>query len=125
MRTSNLAAGPVGLIVCAGVLVTVSLGAAGAGDQQTVKPGEPAKTPPVGLQFRAEEIAGDFGIGYAVTTGDVNGDGRTDVIDDGGMATEDLVVADLNGDKQPDIIASGRATHNVKIYWNESRPARR
>jgi hypothetical protein len=47
------------------------------------------------------------------------------MIDDGGMATEDLVVADLNGDKQPDIIASGRATHNVKIYWNETRPARR
>jgi hypothetical protein len=46
-------------------------------------------------------------------------------IDDGGMATEDLVVADLNGDKQPDIIASGRATRNVKIYWNETRTARR
>ena len=43
------------------------------------------------------------------------------MIDDGGMATEDLVVADLNGDKQPDIIASGRATRNVKIYWNETR----
>lgn len=45
------------------------------------------------------------------------------VIDDGGMATEDLVVADLNGDKQPDIVASGRATRNVKIYWNETRTA--
>jgi hypothetical protein len=43
------------------------------------------------------------------------------VIDDGGMATEDLTVADLNGDKQPDIVASGRATRNVKIYWNESK----
>ena len=43
------------------------------------------------------------------------------MVDDGGMATEDLVVADLNGDKQPDIIASGRATRNVKIYWNETR----
>ncbi|MGH9329292.1 MAG: FG-GAP repeat protein [Vicinamibacterales bacterium] len=31
------------------------------------------------MRFRAEEIAADFGIGYAVTTGDVNGDGRTDV----------------------------------------------
>jgi hypothetical protein len=43
------------------------------------------------------------------------------MVDEGGMATEDLVIADLNGDKQPDIIASGRATHNVKIYWNETR----
>jgi hypothetical protein len=47
------------------------------------------------------------------------------MIDDGGMATEDLTVADLNGDKQPDIIASGRATRNVKIYWNETRPSSR
>jgi hypothetical protein len=44
------------------------------------------------------------------------------MIDEGGMAAEDLVVADLNGDKRPEIIASGRATRNVKIYWNETRP---
>jgi hypothetical protein len=57
----------------------------------------------------------------------VNRDGtlkaRT-MVDEGGMATEDLVIADLNGDKLPDIVASGRATRNVKIYWNESRPRR-
>jgi hypothetical protein len=45
------------------------------------------------------------------------------MVDEGGMATEDLVIADLNGDKQPDIVASGRATRNVKIYWNETRGA--
>jgi hypothetical protein len=28
-------------------------------------------------------------------------------------------VADLNADRRPDIVASGRATRNVKIYWNE------
>ena len=38
------------------------------------------------------------------------------VIDAGGMATEDLVVADLTGDGHPDIVAGGRATHNVKLY---------
>jgi hypothetical protein len=42
------------------------------------------------------------------------------MVDDGGMATEDLVIADLNGDKRPDIVASGRSTRNVKIYWNET-----
>jgi hypothetical protein len=43
------------------------------------------------------------------------------MVDEGGMATEDLAVADLNGDKKPDIVAAGRATHNVKIYWNETK----
>jgi FG-GAP-like repeat/FG-GAP repeat len=42
------------------------------------------------------------------------------VIDDGGVATEDLVAADLDGDGRPEIIAGGRATHNVKIYWNRA-----
>jgi hypothetical protein len=40
------------------------------------------------------------------------------VIDDGGVAVEDLVAADLDGDGRNDLIAGGRATHNVKIYWN-------
>ena len=39
-------------------------------------------------------------------------------VDDGGVAVEDLAVADLNGDGKNDIVAVGRATHNVKIYWN-------
>ncbi|WP_250846687.1 FG-GAP repeat domain-containing protein [Aquisphaera insulae] len=39
-------------------------------------------------------------------------------VDDGGMACEDALSADLNGDGRPDLIAGGRATHNVKIYWN-------
>jgi len=42
------------------------------------------------------------------------------VVDDGGMACEDLVLADLNGDGKLDIAAAGRATKNVKIYFNES-----
>lgn len=41
-------------------------------------------------------------------------------IDQGGMACEDLQVADLDGDGKLDIIASGRSTHNLKIYWNKS-----
>ena len=38
-------------------------------------------------------------------------------VDEGGVAVEDLTVADLNGDGRPDIIAVGRQG-NVKIYWN-------
>src|SRR5919106_3236401 len=32
------------------------------------------------FQFRAEQIASDFGVGYAVATGDVNGDKQTDIV---------------------------------------------
>jgi hypothetical protein len=39
-------------------------------------------------------------------------------VDDGGMACEDALAADLDGDARPEIIAGGRATHNVRIYWN-------
>ena len=39
-------------------------------------------------------------------------------LDDGGMACEDALATDLDGDGRVDIIAGGRATHNVKIYWN-------
>jgi hypothetical protein len=37
------------------------------------------------------------------------------------MACEDLQVADLDGDGHLEIIAAGRRTHNVKIYFNDSR----
>ena len=42
-------------------------------------------------------------------------------IDDGGIATEDLIAADLNGDGRVDIVAGGRATHNVKLYINQGK----
>nr|MBA4140674.1 hypothetical protein [Segetibacter sp.] len=42
-------------------------------------------------------------------------------IDENGIATEDLQVLDLNGDNKPDIVASGRATKNLKIYWNKTK----
>jgi hypothetical protein len=41
------------------------------------------------------------------------------LLDAGGVAVEDLAAADLNADGRIDIVAVGRATHNVKIYWNE------
>ncbi len=40
-------------------------------------------------------------------------------VDDNTMACEDLKVVDLNGDGWLDIVAAGRATKNVKIYWNQ------
>jgi aldos-2-ulose dehydratase/isomerase family protein/VCBS repeat protein len=41
------------------------------------------------------------------------------IIEDGGVAVEDLTAADLNGDGRIDIIAVGRQTGNARIYWNK------
>jgi len=45
---------------------------------------------------------------------------RETVIDPDGMACEDLMLADLDGDGRLDIVAAGRATKNVKIYFNQT-----
>lgn len=42
-------------------------------------------------------------------------------IDEAAMSPEDLTIADLNADGQPDLIACGRATQNIRIYFNEWR----
>ncbi|HJZ57917.1 MAG TPA: VCBS repeat-containing protein [Gemmataceae bacterium] len=43
------------------------------------------------------------------------------ILEDGGVAVEDLAVADLDGDGRKDIIACGRQTKNVRIYWNQGK----
>ncbi|MBX9623170.1 MAG: VCBS repeat-containing protein [Gemmataceae bacterium] len=43
------------------------------------------------------------------------------LVDEGGVAVEDLTVADLDADGKLDIVAVGRYTRNVKIYWNKGR----
>jgi hypothetical protein len=40
------------------------------------------------------------------------------LIDEGGVAVEDLAAADLDGDGRIDLVAVGRATHNIRIYRN-------
>jgi hypothetical protein len=40
---------------------------------------------------------------------------------DEGMAPEDLAITDVDGDGRPETLASGRATANVRIYWNATR----
>jgi hypothetical protein len=59
--------------------------------------------------------------GIAIYFVDREGALKSKMMVDDGMDTEDLIVGDFNGDKKPDIVASGRATRNVKIYWNETK----
>jgi hypothetical protein len=69
-------------------------------------------------------VAGWRGKGGGVRLFDAADDSATTwretPIDEGGMACEDLCVADLNADGKPDLIAAGRATHNLKVYWNDT-----
>lgn len=46
---------------------------------------------------------------------------RKHLVDDDMMACEDLCLADLDGDGRLDIVAAGRATKNVRIYFNETQ----
>ena len=43
------------------------------------------------------------------------------VIDNGGIAVEDAIIADFTGDGKLDLLAGGRATQNVKLYVNQGK----
>jgi hypothetical protein len=42
------------------------------------------------------------------------------ILDAGSVAVEDLTTGDFDTDGDIDIVAVGRATHNAKIYWNQT-----
>jgi hypothetical protein len=58
-------------------------------------------------------------VGIKLYAKDSNGKWQSSWIDKNGIACEDLQIADLNADGKPDIVAAGRATKNLKIYWNK------
>lgn len=69
--------------------------------------------------WREPNREGKVGIKLYVPVDD-QGDGWMHYyLDEDGMACEDLKVADLDRDGDLDIVASGRATKNLKIYWNQ------
>ncbi len=68
---------------------------------------------------RQANAAGKFGVNFYAPPGD-SGDWRKTSVDENDMACERLALADLNGDGKLDIIAAGRATKNVKVYFNET-----
>ena len=69
--------------------------------------------------WRRPNSSGKVGVKLFTKKSETNDDWEQHWIDDNGMACEDLQLADLNGDQKPDIIAAGRATRNLKIYWNQ------
>jgi hypothetical protein len=73
------------------------------------------------IAFGHSDTPGAFGVRVYLSAGGTGSTWQRIVVDEGGMATEDLVVADLTGDGQPDIAAGGRATHNVRLYVNQGR----
>ena len=76
--------------------------------------------PGAGLAVYAVDRAGRLIGKQAVEVG-VTGRGGGSGISPQGIDTEDLTVVDLDGNGRPEIVASGRATRNVKIYWNETK----
>ncbi len=59
-------------------------------------------------------------VGLAVWTAlDDKGEQWRETVIDTSTACEDLAVADLDGDGKSDIIAAGRASHNLRIHWND------
>ena len=58
--------------------------------------------------------------GLAIYKRASDGNWAKTMVDDG-VSVEDLAVADLDGDGRPEIVAGGRATQNLRIYWNRSR----
>jgi hypothetical protein len=69
--------------------------------------------------WRVKNAAGKVGIKLYWPQDSAGKDWKDVLVDDDTMACEDLCLADLNGDGKLDIVASGRATKNVKVYFNE------
>jgi hypothetical protein len=72
--------------------------------------------------WRNKDAAGKVGIKLFAPVDETGAQWAHELLDDNTMACEDLCLADLDGDGKPDVIAAGRATHNVKIYFNKGAP---
>ena len=101
---------------------------------------------PEDQQWKRVMIEDKMENGHALAVGDLNGDGRDEIVsgfrgkgfqlsiyqvedatgerwrktvlDDGGIAAADCVIEDFDGDGKPDIACIGASTGNVKLYRN-------
>lgn len=78
------------------------------------------RNPQIVVGWREPDKSGKVGVKLFVAADNAGTRWTDHWIDDNGMACEDLKVADLNGDGKPEIIAAGRASHNLKVYWNRN-----
>jgi hypothetical protein len=76
-------------------------------------------TPQIVAGWREPNRAGQVGLKIHWPANSSRTVWRSAWIDENGMAAEDVQYADLNSDGRPDLVASGRATKNLKVYWNE------
>jgi len=100
-----------------------------------------------GKTWQRQVLDDTFLNGHALAVGDLNGDGRDEIVagfrgkpyklylysttdkggrkwkreilDDGGMAAADCKIADFTGDSRPDIACVGAATRNIKLYESQ------
>ena len=69
--------------------------------------------------WRGTRRTGKVGVKFYYPTDKSRTKWKSMFVDDNQMATEDIRAADLNADGKLDIIAAGRASNNLKIYFNE------
>ena len=96
-------------------------------------------------QWKRVVIEDKMDNGHALAVGDLNGDGRDEIVAgfrgkgcrltlyraadshgehwrstvlDGAIAGADCIVSDFTGDGKPDIVCIGASTHNLKLYEN-------
>ena len=69
--------------------------------------------------WRSKNAEGKVGIKLFTANDPEGKQWSSSMLDDNTMACEDLCLADLNGDGKLDVVAAGRATKNLKIYFNE------
>jgi hypothetical protein len=77
------------------------------------------KSDQIVVGWRGDKPGDKVGIAVWTPLDDKGEQWRETLVDNNETACEDLALADLDGDGKLDIIAAGRASHNLRILWNE------